>query len=230
MRQTRPKWGGAPCSPPSVPSSHPWRGAECRFQEPGGREGAKRSLGGGLRGFGVPGIRQRVQASRMARGGQLLSVQGLKARPEEGWRPSCSLSLPEPGTHSGPSSFPGDSTAPWGLSALALSCPLAYSLSASAHRRFAHSSFWRPGLGESTLGTCASRCGRELGGLSPREDGAGGGQAGLPDSLLPGFLGMRGVGVPLWASPLALGRPLVALCCSLPPSCPWRLSSLQPGG
>lgn len=34
--------------PPSGPSFHPGRGADSRFQEPGGREGAKRSLGGGL--------------------------------------------------------------------------------------------------------------------------------------------------------------------------------------
>lgn len=75
--------------PPSGPSSYPWRGADCRFQEPGGREGAKRLLGWGLRGFGVPEIRQRVQASRRAGGGQLPSVHGLKVRPEKGCAPAA---------------------------------------------------------------------------------------------------------------------------------------------
>lgn len=79
--------------PPSGPSFHPGRGADSRFQEPGGREGAKRSVGGGLRGFGVPEIRQRVQASCRAGGGQLLSVHGLKARPEEGCAPAAPLAF-----------------------------------------------------------------------------------------------------------------------------------------
>lgn len=79
--------------PPSGPSSYPWRGADCRFQEPGGREGAKRLLGWGLRGFGVPEIRQRVQASRRAGGGQLPSVHGLKVRPEEGCAPAAPLAF-----------------------------------------------------------------------------------------------------------------------------------------
>lgn len=86
--------------PPSGPSSHTWRGAQDRFSDPGGREGAETVAGWGCPGgLGVPEIRQQVQGSHRASRGQFLSVLGLKAWLEGARRPGSlaaplSLSLP----------------------------------------------------------------------------------------------------------------------------------------